>query len=90
MRVKVRDARKCATTVGFGPRFLHSTGQEHKGGPDTGVFVQITADSPDDMPIPGMGITFRTLIAAQALGDLQSLDKRDVYKRQIRPFAVTG
>ena len=77
MRVKVRDARKCATTVGFGPRFLHSTGQEHKGGPDTGVFVQITADSPDDMPIPGMGITFRTLIAAQALGDLQSLDKRD-------------
>ncbi|HEX5273754.1 MAG TPA: bifunctional transaldolase/phosoglucose isomerase [Candidatus Rubrimentiphilum sp.] len=77
MRVKVRDARKCATTVGFGPRFLHSTGQEHKGGPDTGVFVQITADSPDDVPIPGMGITFRTLIAAQALGDLQSLDKRD-------------
>lgn len=77
MRVKIRDACKCATTVGFGPRFLHSTGQEHKGGPDTGVFVQITADSPDDMPIPGMGITFRTLIAAQALGDLQSLDKRD-------------
>ncbi len=77
MRVKVRDACKCATTVGFGPRFLHSTGQEHKGGPDTGVFVQITADSPDDMPIPGMGVTFRTLIAAQALGDLQSLDKRD-------------
>jgi transaldolase/glucose-6-phosphate isomerase len=77
MRVKVRDACKCATTVGFGPRFLHSTGQEHKGGPDTGVFVQITADSPDDMAIPGMGVTFRTLIAAQALGDLQSLDKRD-------------
>ena len=76
MRVKVRDARKCATTVGFGPRFLHSTGQEHKGGPGTGVFVQITADSPDDMAIPGMGVTFRTLIAAQALGDLQSLDKR--------------
>ncbi len=77
MRLKVRDARKCATTVGFGPRFLHSTGQEHKGGPDTGVFVQITADSPDDMPIPGMGVTFRTLLAAQALGDLQSLDKRN-------------
>ena len=77
MRLKVRDARKCATTVGFGPRFLHSTGQEHKGGPPTGVFVQITADSPDDMPIPGMGVTFRTLLAAQALGDLQSLDKRN-------------
>ncbi len=76
MRLKVRDARKCATTVGFGPRFLHSTGQEHKGGPDTGVFVQITADPAFDLPIPGMNVGFRTLIAAQALGDLQSLDKR--------------
>ncbi len=76
MRLKVRDARKCATTVGFGPRFLHSTGQEHKGGPGTGVFVQITADPPFDLPIPGMKVGFRTLIAAQALGDLQSLDKR--------------
>jgi transaldolase/glucose-6-phosphate isomerase len=77
MRLKVRDARKCATTVGFGPRFLHSTGQEHKGGPDTGVFVQITADAPFDLTIPGMSVGFRTLIAAQALGDLQSLDKRN-------------
>jgi transaldolase/glucose-6-phosphate isomerase len=77
MRLKVRDARKCATTVGFGPRFLHSTGQEHKGGPDTGVFVQITADPPFDLTIPGMNVGFRTLIAAQALGDLQSLDKRN-------------
>ncbi len=76
MRLKIRDARKCATTLGFGPRFLHSTGQEHKGGPDTGVFVQITADSPFDLPIPGMNVGFRTLIAAQALGDFQSLDKR--------------
>lgn len=76
MRLKVRDARKCATTVGFGPRFLHSTGQEHKGGPDTGVFVQIVADSTFDLPIPGMNVGFRTLIAAQALGDFQSLDKR--------------
>jgi len=77
MRLKVRDARKCATTVGFGPRFLHSTGQEHKGGPDTGVFVQITADSTFDLQIPGMNVGFRTLIAAQALGDLESLDKRN-------------
>ncbi|HKU67716.1 MAG TPA: bifunctional transaldolase/phosoglucose isomerase [Candidatus Baltobacteraceae bacterium] len=77
MRLTVRDARKCATTVGFGPRFLHSTGQEHKGGPDTGVFVQITADSTFDLPIPGMNVGFKTLIAAQALGDLQSLDKRN-------------
>jgi transaldolase/glucose-6-phosphate isomerase len=77
MRLKVRDARKCATTVGFGPRFLHSTGQEHKGGPDTGVFVQIVTDSPFDLPVPGMNVGFRTLIAAQALGDFQSLDKRN-------------
>ncbi len=77
LRLKIRDARKVATTVGFGPRFLHSTGQEHKGGPDTGVFLQITADSPFDLPIPGMNVGFRTLIAAQALGDLQSLDKRN-------------
>jgi transaldolase/glucose-6-phosphate isomerase len=76
MRLKVRDAHKCATTVGFGPRFLHSTGQEHKGGPATGVFIQITADAPFDLPIPGMNVGFRTLIAAQALGDFQSLDKR--------------
>jgi transaldolase/glucose-6-phosphate isomerase len=77
MREKVRDAKKCATTVGFGPRFLHSTGQEHKGGPDTGVFIQITADPSFDLAIPGMNVGFKTLIAAQALGDLQSLDKRN-------------
>ncbi|MDQ2871738.1 MAG: bifunctional transaldolase/phosoglucose isomerase [Candidatus Eremiobacteraeota bacterium] len=77
MRLAVRDAKRVATTVGFGPRFLHSTGQEHKGGPDTGVFVQITGESAEDLPIPGMNVGFRTLIAAQALGDLQSLDKRN-------------
>ena len=77
LREKIRDAYKVATTVGFGPRFLHSTGQEHKGGPDTGVFIQITADEPFDIPIPGLAVGFRTLIAAQALGDLQSLDKRN-------------
>ncbi|GAC1652005.1 MAG: bifunctional transaldolase/phosoglucose isomerase [Vulcanimicrobiaceae bacterium] len=76
MRVKVRDAHKVATTVGFGPRFLHSTGQLHKGGPDTGVFMQITADAPLDFPIPGMNVGFRTLEAAQALGDFQSLQER--------------
>ena len=75
MRVKIRDAHRVATTVGFGPRFLHSTGQLHKGGPDTGVFLQITADAPFDLQIPGM-TGFRTLEAAQALGDFQSLDKR--------------
>lgn len=77
LRVKVRDARKVATTVGFGPRFLHSTGQLHKGGPDQVVMMQITFDDPDDPQIPGMNAGFRTLLAAQALGDWQSLDKRN-------------
>ncbi len=76
LRVKIRDARKVATTVGFGPRFLHSTGQLHKGGPDSLVALQIVADAPTDPAIPGMQVGFRTLIAAQALGDWQSLDKR--------------
>ena len=78
IRLKIRDALKVATTVGFGPRFLHSTGQLHKGGPNTGVFLQITTDTPaaDDRDIPGM-VTFGTLIRAQALGDFESLDKRD-------------
>jgi transaldolase/glucose-6-phosphate isomerase len=77
LRVKIRDARKVATTVGFGPRFLHSTGQLHKGGPDQVVMMQITFDDPDDPQIPGMNAGFRTLLAAQALGDWQSLDKRN-------------
>jgi transaldolase/glucose-6-phosphate isomerase len=76
LRLKVRDAHRVATTVGFGPRFLHSTGQLHKGGPDTCVALQITADDPDDPMIPGMNVGFRTLLAAQALGDWMSLDKR--------------
>jgi len=76
LRVKIRDAHRVATTVGFGPRFLHSTGQLHKGGPDTCVVLQITADDPDDPMIPGMQVGFRTLLAAQALGDWMSLDKR--------------
>ena len=76
LRLKVRDAFKVATTVGFGPRFLHSTGQLHKGGPNSGVFFQLTYDPPFDLPIPGM-VGFRTLERAQALGDFQSLDSRD-------------
>ncbi|MDE2482479.1 MAG: bifunctional transaldolase/phosoglucose isomerase [bacterium] len=76
LRLKIRDACRVATTVGFGPRFLHSTGQLHKGGPDTAVMLQITGDEPSDPTIPGMNVGFRTLLAAQALGDWQSLDKR--------------
>jgi transaldolase/glucose-6-phosphate isomerase len=77
LRTKVRDAFKVATTVGFGPRFLHSTGQLHKGGPPAGVFVQIDGEPPFDLPIPGMA-GFRTLVRAQALGDFESLNKRNL------------
>ena len=76
LRTKVRDAFKVATTVGFGPRFLHSTGQLHKGGPNSGVFLQVTTDAPFDLAIPGM-VGFRTLERAQALGDFESLDSRN-------------
>ena len=76
VRAIVRDALGVATTLGFGPRFLHSTGQLHKGGPASGVFLQLTADPQRDLPIPGWEESFGTLIAAQALGDLTSLQKR--------------
>jgi glucose-6-phosphate isomerase len=63
----------CATTMGFGPRYLHSTGQLHKGGPDTGLFLVITADDAEDVPIPGQGRTFGQLKRAQARGDIRAL-----------------
>jgi glucose-6-phosphate isomerase len=72
-RVALRDRLRVATTVGLGPRFLHSTGQLHKGGPATGVFVQVVGDDPDDVPIPGAGYGFSTLKHAQADGDLVTL-----------------
>jgi transaldolase/glucose-6-phosphate isomerase len=75
LRTTVRNAKHVATTVGFGPRFLHSTGQLHKGGSNEGVFFQITHDAAVDVPIPGM-VSFRTLERAQALGDFESLDSR--------------
>lgn len=73
LRVTLRDRLHVATTVGFGPRFLHSTGQLHKGGPATGVFLQLTARPTSDAAIPGRAYTFGTLFAAQAAGDYQSL-----------------
>jgi transaldolase/glucose-6-phosphate isomerase len=76
LRATVRDALGAATTVGFGPRFLHSTGQLHKGGPASGVFLQLTAGPQRDLPIPGWPESFGTLIGAQALGDLRSLQSR--------------
>ena len=76
LRVKLRDATRCAVTTGFGPRFLHSTGQLHKGGPDTGVFIQIIANDRVDFAIPGEPYTFTILKQAQALGDFRALVKR--------------
>jgi glucose-6-phosphate isomerase len=75
-RMRLRDRLRVATSVGFGPRYLHSTGQLHKGGPNTGVFVQVVEPPAEDAPIPGQPYSFGTLIAAQALGDLQSLRGR--------------
>ena len=73
IRTLLRDKTKCATTTGYGPRFLHSTGQMHKGGPDTGVFFQITAKDEHDFPVPGEPYSFSILKQAQALGDFRSL-----------------
>jgi len=75
-RHKVRDAKRVATCLGFGPRFLHSTGQDYKGGPNTGVFLQITADDAFDVEIPGQEYSFGVVIAAQAAGDLAVLESR--------------
>jgi transaldolase/glucose-6-phosphate isomerase len=76
LRELVRDQTKFATTWGYGPRFLHSTGQLHKGGPKTGVFVQIVQEDARDAAIPGQPFSFSTLKQAQALGDFQSLSSR--------------
>src|SRR6185295_9159426 len=77
VRVAIRDRYRVATTTGFGPRFLHSTGQLHKGGPNSGVFIQVVDRGRSvDLPIPGQPYTFGTLIDAQALGDLRSLRAR--------------
>jgi len=76
VRVAVRDQARQATTRGYGPRFLHSTGQLHKGGPRKGIFLQVVQEDGVDVPIPGQGHGFRTLREAQALGDLKSLRSR--------------
>jgi glucose-6-phosphate isomerase len=76
IRTAVRDRTKCATTIGYGPRFLHSTGQLHKGGPNTGVFFQLEARDKIDLPVPGEPYTFSILKQAQALGDFRALVSR--------------
>jgi transaldolase/glucose-6-phosphate isomerase len=75
IRLDLRDNLHLATTLGYGPRFLHSTGQFHKGGPNTGLFLQLTADDAEDVQIPGAPYTFGVLKRAQALGDLEALRK---------------
>lgn len=82
LRTLLRDRLRLATTVAFGPRYLHSTGQLHKGGRPNGVFIQLTGEDKEDMAIPGAGYGFSTLKAAQALGDLQAL--RDAGRRVVR------
>ena len=76
IRHAVRDRMQVATSLGFGPRFLHSTGQAYKGGPNTGVFLQITCDDANDLPVPGQKYTFGIVKAAQARGDFQVLADR--------------
>jgi transaldolase/glucose-6-phosphate isomerase len=76
IRTRVRDRYRAATCLGFGPRFLHSTGQAYMGGPNTGVFLQVTCDDAMDLPVPGQRYTFGVVKAAQARGDLAVLAER--------------
>ena len=82
IRTMVRDAKRVATTLGYGPRLLHSTGQLHKGGKNSGVFIQVTSDVAQDFAITGEPYSFGVLAAAQALGDMKSLNSRN--RRVIR------
>ena len=76
LRIPLRDALGVATSVGYGPRYLHSTGQYHKGGPAIGGFLLISCGSKSKLRIPGQDYGFETLIRAQALGDLEALESR--------------
>lgn len=75
-RIAIGELSSCATTLGFGPRYLHSTGQLHKGGENNGVFLQITVDPPYDLEIPGQSMSFGTLERAQSVGDYEALASR--------------
>jgi transaldolase/glucose-6-phosphate isomerase len=76
MRTRTRDRTRAATCLGFGPRFQHSTGQAYKGGPNSGVFLQITCDDPADIAVPGHSYSFGVVKAAQARGDFEVLVER--------------
>jgi transaldolase/glucose-6-phosphate isomerase len=92
IRHSVRDRAHVATCVGFGPRFLHSTGQAYKGGSDRGVFLQVTADDVADLPVPGRQYTFGVIKAAQARGDLAVLAGRGrrVLRVHLGPDVAAG
>jgi len=84
LRAAIRARGGATTTFGYGPRFLHSTGQYHKGGPRTGRFLQLLHDAGEDIEIPGAGYTFDTLKHAQASGDLQTLRELGLPAERVR------
>jgi transaldolase/glucose-6-phosphate isomerase len=84
LRAAIRDRTKATTTFGYGPRFLHSTGQLHKGGPPTGLFLQLLHDGDEDVEIPGAGYSFGTLKNAQAIGDFQTLRSAGLPAERVR------
>jgi transaldolase / glucose-6-phosphate isomerase len=92
IRVLIRDRKRVATCLGFGPRFLHSTGQAYKGGPDTGVFLQITCDDVADLQVPDQKYTFGIVKAAQARGDFEVLAERGrrVLRIHLGPHVASG
>ncbi len=87
IRATLRDHLHIATTVGYGPRYLHSTGQLHKGGPNSGLFLLLTTDNAEDVGIPGQPYTFGMLMRAQALGDFEALRK---HRRRVLRVHITG
>jgi transaldolase/glucose-6-phosphate isomerase len=92
IRARIRDRYRVATCVGFGPRFLHSTGQAYKGGPGSGVFLQVTCDDATDLPVPGQRYTFGVVKAAQARGDFEVLAERGrrALRAHLGPDVGTG
>jgi transaldolase / glucose-6-phosphate isomerase len=92
IRQLIRDSKGVATCLEFGPRFLYSTGQAYKGGPNTGVFLQITCDDAVDLPVPGRAYTFGVVKAAQARGDFQVLARRDrrALRAHLGPDVTSG
>jgi hypothetical protein len=87
IRILVRDRMRIATTVGYGPRYLHSTGQLHKGGTNKGFFLMLTSDIAEDTGIPGQPYTFGMLMRAQALGDFEALRK---HRRRVLRVHLSG